>query len=83
MNEAQALQIVQSLAVDRPRALMVTNNADTTDDDETLIVAHYFGSPVPGGEASDDGRIGQRQVMRRNLAGDRQSFFLGSPHKFN
>src|SRR5262249_22955856 len=28
------------------------------DDDETLVIAEYFGKPAPGGEAKDDGRTG-------------------------
>jgi YVTN family beta-propeller protein len=52
------LQITSTIAVDRPRALMVTNNLDTSDDDETLVVAEFFGRAVGGGEAKDDGRTG-------------------------
>ncbi|HEX5057825.1 MAG TPA: YncE family protein, partial [Kofleriaceae bacterium] len=50
--------IRSTIAVDRPRALLVTNNLDDSDDDETLVVAEFFGRPVPGGEARDDGRVG-------------------------
>jgi YVTN family beta-propeller protein len=57
-----SMTVVQSFAVDRPRALMVTNNLDTSDDDETLIVAHYYGTPAPGGEALDDGRTGHVEL---------------------
>ncbi len=60
--DTATMQIAQSFAVDRPRALMVTNNADTSDADETLIVAQYFGTPVAGGEAKDDGRTGHVQL---------------------
>jgi hypothetical protein len=61
--DTAAMQVVQSIAIDRPRALMVTNNLDTNDDDETLIVAQYFGTPVAGGEAKDDGRIGHVKLF--------------------
>jgi YVTN family beta-propeller protein len=64
--DTATMQLKQSFAVDRPRALMVTNNLDTSDDDETLIVAHFFGAAVPGGEASDTGRTGH--VELRTLA---------------
>lgn len=61
--DTASLQIATSVAVDRPRALMVTNNLDASDDDETLIVAEYFGKPVAGGEAKDDGRIGYLRLF--------------------
>ncbi|MBA2543651.1 MAG: YncE family protein, partial [Deltaproteobacteria bacterium] len=47
-----------SFRVDRPRALLVTNNGDDTDADETLVVTQFFGTPVPGKESKDDGRLG-------------------------
>jgi DNA-binding beta-propeller fold protein YncE len=49
-----------------PRALLVTNDGDADDNDETLIVPEYFGEPTPGGEARDDGRRGL--VRRYSLA---------------
>jgi DNA-binding beta-propeller fold protein YncE len=60
--DTATMQVSQSFPIDRPRALMVTNNLDANDSDETLIVAPYFGTPVPGGEASDDGRVGHVEV---------------------
>lgn len=56
--DTATMQITSSFAVDRPRALAVTNNLDARDDDETLIVAQFFGAPVPGKESKDDGRVG-------------------------
>lgn len=53
------MQIVASVALDRPRALLVTNNKDQNDDDETLIATQFFGTPVAGKEAKDDGRTGK------------------------
>jgi YVTN family beta-propeller protein len=50
-----------------PRALLVTNDGDLEDDDETLIVAEFFGTPVAGGEARDDGRRG---LVRRYALSD-------------
>jgi YVTN family beta-propeller protein len=52
-----------------PRALAVTNNLDGNDDDETLVVPEFYGEPVPGGEAKDDGRQGRvRLYAVSNLA---------------
>ena len=61
--DTETMQVSASFAVDRPRALMVTNNLDASDDDETLIVAEYFGTPVPGGESKDDGRTGHVHLV--------------------
>ncbi len=57
--DTATLQVVQSLKVDRPRALLVTNNGDANEDDERLAITQYFGTPVPGKESKDDGRIGK------------------------
>jgi DNA-binding beta-propeller fold protein YncE/mono/diheme cytochrome c family protein len=51
--------IESSIAVDRPRALLVTNNGDTNDADENLVVAQFYGVPVDGRETKDDGRTGR------------------------
>ncbi|HEU0035860.1 MAG TPA: hypothetical protein VFQ53_34845 [Kofleriaceae bacterium] len=51
-------QVVGSIAVDRPRALLVTNDGDRDDNDESLIVTQLYGVPEPGREAKDDGRTG-------------------------
>jgi DNA-binding beta-propeller fold protein YncE/cytochrome c553 len=56
--DTSKMTVVGSIAVDRPRALLVTNNGDTSDTDETLVVAQYYGVPVAGKEARDDGRTG-------------------------
>jgi YVTN family beta-propeller protein len=57
--DTRTMKLGGSIAVDRPRALLVTNNGDTSDADEQLVVAQFFGVPVPGGEARDDGRTGR------------------------
>ncbi|MEZ4362755.1 MAG: hypothetical protein R3B48_21370 [Kofleriaceae bacterium] len=48
-----------AVEVDRPRALLVTNDLDAEDDDETLVVPQFYGVPVPDGEGQDDGRRGR------------------------
>jgi YVTN family beta-propeller protein len=57
--DTQTMMVTSSVKVDRPRAVLVTNNADTSDDDEHLLVSQYFGVPVAGKEVKDDGRTGQ------------------------
>lgn len=46
-----------------PRAVAVTNNGDTSDDDETLVVTEFFGKPVAGKEGQDDGRTGEVRLF--------------------
>ncbi len=57
--DTETMEIETTFAVDRPRALYVTNNLDTSDDDETLIVTQFYGAPVDGRESKDDGRSGK------------------------
>jgi YVTN family beta-propeller protein len=57
--ETRTMKALRSVAVDRPRALLVTNNGNPSDDDETLIVTQFYGVPRPGREAKDDGRTGR------------------------
>ena len=61
--DTAALEVASSFSFDRPRALAVTNNLDESDDDETLIVAEYFGRPVAGAETKDDGRTGYIRLV--------------------
>ncbi|HSS00849.1 MAG TPA: beta-propeller fold lactonase family protein, partial [Kofleriaceae bacterium] len=61
--DTDTMRLGSSIAIDRPRALLVTNNGDTNDADEQLVVAQYFGVPAPGGEAKDDGRTGRVQTF--------------------
>ena len=57
--DTKTMELLESIDVDRPRALTITNNLDTNDDDETLVVTQFFGVATPGGEARDDGRTGK------------------------
>ncbi len=56
--DTATMTVVTSFRIDRPRALLVTNNGDELDDDETLVVTQFYGAPVAGKEAKDDGRTG-------------------------
>lgn len=57
--DTEFMTVVNTLAVPAPRALAVTNNGDLRDEDETLVVPAFYGSPEPGGEARDNGRVGK------------------------
>lgn len=41
-----------------PRTIAVTNNGDTNDSDETVIVPEFYGEPQVDGEGKNDGRRG-------------------------
>lgn len=56
--DTATMTVVSSFRIDRPRALLVTNNGDELDEDETLVVTQFYGAPVAGKESKDDGRTG-------------------------
>ncbi len=67
--DANAMSGLAVATADRPRALLVTNDGDGEDNDETLLVSEFFGEPVPGKEARDDGRVGHvRRFAVNDLA---------------
>jgi YVTN family beta-propeller protein len=51
-------------APQNPRALLVTNDGDESDDDETLVVPEFFGEPNANGEAKDNGRTGRVRLYQ-------------------
>lgn len=53
-----------------PRAVAVTNNGDTNDGDELLIVPEFYGAQQTGGEGKNDGRVGMIHLYRLSDAGD-------------
>ncbi len=54
--------VSSSFAVRMPYALAVTNNLDTNETDESLIVAEFYGRPNANGEAKNNGRDGFIQI---------------------
>jgi YVTN family beta-propeller protein len=65
--DTATMQVVDAITAPRnPRALLVTNDGDEDDSDETLVVAEFFGTVVDGREAKDDGRRGN--IRRYALA---------------
>jgi DNA-binding beta-propeller fold protein YncE len=65
--DTATMKVGKAIAIDRPRALVVTNDGDRDDADEAVIVAQYFGVPVPGREAKDDGRTGRLVKLSLDL----------------
>lgn len=45
-------------SVRNPRGIAVTNNLDTNEADETVVVTEFFGDPQTDGEAKNNGRKG-------------------------
>jgi YVTN family beta-propeller protein len=61
--DTKTMQVVGTIeSPERPRALAVTNNLDANDADELLIVPEFYGEPVAGKEAKDDGRTGRIRI---------------------
>lgn len=65
--DTESMTVTAFATVDRPRALLVTNDGDGEDDDETVLVTEFYGRPVAGSEARDTGRTGA--VHRFAVAG--------------
>ncbi len=56
--DTATMTVSQSFDVRSPYALAVTNDGDTDDSDESLIVPEFFGRPNSHGEANNQGRTG-------------------------
>jgi YVTN family beta-propeller protein len=65
--DTATMAITATIAIDRPRAIAVTNDGDQDDADEQLIVASFWGEPI-GTEATDASRQGRVHVY---ATGDR------------
>ncbi len=81
--DTATMAVISSIAVDRPRGLLVTNNntleqPNTNDDDETLVVTQFFGTPVAGREGKDDGRIGHVRTFSLGSLAEIHDITLGS-----
>ncbi len=50
-------------SIRNPRSLLVTNNGNTDDTDESVIAPEFFGTPVAGLEAKDNGRNGNVRIF--------------------
>lgn len=61
--DTKTLARLATLSVKNPRGLAVTNNGNSNDADETLVVPEFYGKPVPDAEGSDTGRLGNVRVF--------------------
>jgi YVTN family beta-propeller protein len=62
--DTATMKVLHSINIANPRAVSVTNDGNNDDSDETVVVPEFYGRPVPGKEASDDGRIGMVHLLR-------------------
>lgn len=46
-----------------PRGIAVSNNGDTSDSDETVVVPEFYGEPQADGEGKNDGRRGKIRLF--------------------
>jgi YVTN family beta-propeller protein len=60
--DTSTMAITKSAAIDRPRAVSVTNNGDQSDADETVVVPSFYGEPI-GAEATDASRQGRVHLL--------------------
>lgn len=49
-------------SIRNPRGIAVTNNGDSNEADETVLVSEFFGEPQADGEAKNDGRRGRVRI---------------------
>lgn len=56
------MNLITSRPVYSPRAVAITNNGDTSDADEKVVVTEFYGTPT-GQEASDSSRIGKVHIF--------------------
>lgn len=61
--DTKAMTAGASVAVKNPRAVAVTNNGNANDADETVVVTEFYGEPIAGKEAQDDGRRGRVRLL--------------------
>ena len=76
--DTTSMTVVGSIAtnVRNPRGLLVTNNGNTDDTDETLVVPEFFG--VPLAEAKDNGRQGRVRLFSVKDLTDQGSITLAA-----
>jgi YVTN family beta-propeller protein len=63
--DTASMKIIASIdAPTNPRSVVVTNNGDSDDSDEFVLVPEFFGQAGPGAEASDESRTGLVRVYK-------------------
>lgn len=61
--DAESLEPVAATAAKTPFGIAVTNDLDRDDNDETVIVTQFYGTPI-NGATDDDSRRGEAQLLR-------------------
>ena len=56
------MTLIASKPVYSPRAVAITNNGDTSDTDEKVVVTEFYGTPI-GQEATDASRVGKVHIF--------------------
>lgn len=63
--DTATMEVISSIDTPgNPRSILITNDGDEEDDDELLVVPEFYGTPVAGKEAQDDGRLGKVDVYQ-------------------
>jgi YVTN family beta-propeller protein len=58
------MRLLGTINVHNPRAISVTNDGDTDDKDELLVVPEFYGAPLANAEATDSSREGLVRLYR-------------------
>jgi DNA-binding beta-propeller fold protein YncE/mono/diheme cytochrome c family protein len=62
--DTSSMGLIGQINVHNPRALTVTNDGDSDDKDETLVVPEFYGIPLANAEATDSSREGVVRLYR-------------------
>jgi YVTN family beta-propeller protein len=63
--DTASMTVTTSKPVYSPRAVAISNNGDTNDNDEKVVVTEFYGTPT-GQEATDSSRIGKVDLFNLN-----------------
>ena len=61
--------VVSSLGMRNPRAVAISNDGDTDDTDEKVVVTEFYGRPTANAEGTDQSRQGAVKVFTLTAAG--------------
>ena len=73
--DTKTMTRVGAVGVKNPRGLAVSNNGDSNDADETVVIPEFYGKPVPDAEGTDTSRLGNVRLF--NAGTLRQELSIG------
>ncbi len=73
--DTKTMTKIGALNVKNPRGLAVSNNGNSDDADETVVIPEFYGKPVPDAEGTDTSRLGNVRLF--NVGTLRQELGIG------